>query len=113
MDIMFELLRLRQFEQYIKMEGFDYAPLAGDAVEVIRLLIGEQVSSFQYFQNLGKLLNPVKERFLADVEAACQDADALLYSLLGAVAWHVGDKLRIPCFRVFFFPADPAGNFPP
>lgn len=47
-----------------------------------------------------------------DVVAACEGIDAILYSLLGAVAWHVADKLNIPCFRVFFFPADPTSKFP-
>ncbi|HBE80598.1 MAG TPA: hypothetical protein DDW65_22860 [Firmicutes bacterium] len=102
----------RQFEPYIKAEGFEYAPLAGDAVEVIRLLIGEQVSPFQYFRNLEKLLDPIKEQFLADIQAACNGADVLLYSLLGSVAWHVADKMGLPCFRVLFFPADPTGEFP-
>ncbi|SCL94274.1 glycosyltransferase [Sporanaerobacter sp. PP17-6a] len=101
-----------KFEEYIRSEGFEYAPLAGDAVDVIRLLIGEQVSPFQYFYNLDTLLNPIKDEFLSDVVSACKGMDAILYSLLGAVAWHVADSLNIPCFRVFFFPADPTGEFP-
>lgn len=103
---------LGRFEEYIRKEGFEYAPLAGDATEVIRLLIGEPVSPFQYFRNLSALLNPIKDEFLSDIVSACEGMDALLYSLIGAVAWHVADKLDIPCFRVFFFPADPTGEFP-
>ena len=102
----------RRFEEYIRSEGFEYAPLAGDAAEVIRLLIGEQVSSFQYFRNLELLLKPVKDEFLSNILSACRGMDAILYSLLGAVAWHAAESLRIPCFRVFFFPADPTGEFP-
>lgn len=34
------------FKDFIEEEGIEFAPLAGDAVEVIRLLIGENVSSF-------------------------------------------------------------------
>ncbi len=102
----------RKFEEYIRSEGFEYAPLAGDAAEVIRLLIGEAVSPFQYFRNLETLLNPVKDKFLSDIVTACEGTDAILYSLLGAVSWHVAEKLHIPCFRVFFFPADPTGEFP-
>ncbi len=55
---------LRKFENYIETEGFEYAPLAGDAVEVIQLLIGEQASSFQYFRNLDALFNPIKNKHL-------------------------------------------------
>ncbi len=102
----------RNFEDYIKTEGFEYTPLAGDAVEVIRLLIGENVSSLQYFRNLEKLLAPVKNEFLSDIEYACSGMDAILYSTLGSVALHVVEKLKIPCFRVFFCPLDPTGEFP-
>jgi UDP:flavonoid glycosyltransferase YjiC (YdhE family) len=101
-----------KFKEYIESNGFEYCPLAGDAVEVIRLLVGEQVSSFEYFVNLGKLLNPIKEQFLSDIEKACQGMDAILYSLLGSVAWHVSDKYGIPCFRVSFCPIDPTNEFP-
>lgn len=101
-----------KFEEHIRAEGLDFVPLAGDAADVIRLLIGEQVSPSQYFHNLSVLLNPIKDKFLTDVVSACEGMDAILYSLLGAVAWHVADKLNIPCFRVFFFPADPTVDFP-
>jgi UDP:flavonoid glycosyltransferase YjiC (YdhE family) len=101
-----------KFKEYIESNGFEYYPLAGDAVEVIRLLIGEHVSSFEYFRNLEKLLNPIKKQFLSDIERACQGMDAILYSTLGSVAWHVADKYRIPCFRVNFCPLDPTNEFP-
>lgn len=103
---------LRRFESLIQGEGIEYAPLAGDAVEVIRLLIGENVTPLQYFPNLDTLLNPIKSKFLRDVYAACEGADAILYSTLGSIAYHVADKLDIPCFRAFFCPLDPTCEFP-
>lgn len=101
-----------KFKDYIESNGFEYCPLVGDAVEVIRLLVGEQVSSFEYFRNLEKLLNPIKKQFLSDIEKACQGMDAILYSVLGGIAWHVADKQGIPCFRVNFCPLDPTNEFP-
>jgi sterol 3beta-glucosyltransferase len=100
------------FKEYVESNGFEYCPLAGDAVEVIRLLIGQQVSSFEYFRNLEILLNPVKKQFLSDIAKACQGMDAILYSTLGGVAWNVADKYGIPCFRVNFCPLDPTNEFP-
>ncbi len=101
-----------KFKEFIVTNGFEFRPLAGDAVEVIRLLVGEQVSSLEYFRNLEKLLNPVKKQFLSDIEQACIGMDAILYSTLGGVAWHVADKYGIPCFRVNFCPLDPTSEFP-
>ena len=61
-------------------------------------LIGEQVSPVKYFSGLPDLLNPVKEEFLSNMEEACQGMDAILYSTLGSVAYHVVEKLNVPCF---------------
>lgn len=101
-----------KFREYIEVNGIEYGSLTGDAAEVIRQLVGLHVSSFEYFMNLGKLLKPIKKQFLSDIEQACTGMDAILYSTLGAVAWHVADKCGIPCFRVHFCPLDPTNEFP-
>lgn len=100
------------FQKLIESEGFEYAPMAGSAELVMEKLIGEQVSFAQYFKNLRGLLEPIKKEFLEDVENACKDADCVLYSTLGSVAYHACEKYKIPCFRVFFCPLDPTGEFP-
>lgn len=100
------------FKDFIEEEGIEFAPLAGDAVEVIRLLIGENVSSFEYFRNLSILLNPVKEQFFHDLEESCKGVDAVLCSTLGTVVYHVAEKMNLPLFRVAFCPLDPTKEFP-
>ncbi|WP_286904031.1 glycosyltransferase [Clostridium sp. UBA1652] len=100
------------FKEVIEQEGFEYAPMAGDAKEIMIRLIGEQVSSLEYFRNLPFLLNPVKAEFLSNIEDACEGMDTILYSTLGSVAYHVGEKLGICCFRCFFAPLDPTSEFP-
>lgn len=100
------------FKKAIEQEGFEYAPMAGNAKEIMLRLIGEQVSPLEYFGSLPDLLNPVKAEFLSNIEEACQGMDAILYSTLGSVAYHVGEKLGIKCFRCFFAPLDPTAEFP-
>lgn len=100
------------FQETIEQEGFEYAPMAGDAKEIMLRLIGEQVSPIEYFNSLPDLLNPVKGAFLSNIEEACQGMDAIFYSTLGSVAYHVGEKLGVPCFRCFFAPLDPTAEFP-
>ncbi|EGO2530035.1 glycosyltransferase family 1 protein [Enterococcus faecalis] len=100
------------FKETIEQEGFEYAPMAGDAKEIMLRLIGEQVSPAEYFNSLPDLLNPVKEEFLSNIENACQGVDAIIYSTLGSVAYHVAERLGIPCFRAFFAPLDPTTEFP-
>lgn len=103
---------LRVFQGNIEQEGFEYAPMAGDAEELMRRLIGEQVSVVEYFRSLNHLLKPIQQEFLSNIEDACAGMDAIIYSLLGSVAYHVGEKLGLPCFRAFFAPFDVTGEFP-
>lgn len=103
---------MRVFRETIEQHGFEYAPMAGDAHEVMLRLIGEHVSVAGYFRGLRDLLRPIKNEFLSDIEEACAGVDAIVYSLLGSVAYHVGEKSGIPCFRALFAPFDPTGEFP-
>ncbi|MEA4890388.1 MAG: glycosyltransferase [Clostridiaceae bacterium] len=107
-----QICAMNVFQDYIESEGFKYAFMAGSAELVMEKLIGEQVSFVKYFKNLKGLLEPIKSEFLTDIENACKDADCVLYSTLGSVAYHVCEKFKIPCFRVFFCPLDPTGEFP-
>jgi len=100
------------FQKNIEQEGFEYAYMAGDARKIMLRLIGNRVTPLEYFGSLPDLLNPVKTEFLKNIEEACQGMDAVLYSTLGSVAYHVGEKLGLPCFRCFFAPQDPTVEFP-
>jgi len=108
-------LRIATFDDCkgdIIANGLDYQKLAGSGREVLRLLIGENVSAAMYMKNLNVLLESVKDEFLRDVERACDGVDVVLYSFLGSVVFHVAQKREIPCFRVLFFPMDPTGDWP-
>ncbi len=100
------------FRNLIESEGFEYAPMAGSAELIMEKLIGEQVSFAEYFKNLRGLLEPIKNEFLADIEDACRNSDCVLYTTLGSVAYHACEKYKVPCFRTFFCPLDPTGEFP-
>lgn len=107
-----KIATFESFKEYILSYGFEYAPVAGNAKMVIKYLIGEDVKPGEYFKNLGTLLNPIKEQFLKDVFNACEGSDIILYTVLGSVAYHAAEKLKIPCIRAFFCPLDPTGDFP-
>ncbi len=107
-----KIATLKHFREYVLTKGFEYAPIAGDAKLVIKYLIGEDVKPHQYFKGLNTLIDPIKEQFLKDIWNACEGSDAVIYSVLGSVAYHAAEKMNIPCFRTFFCPLDPTGEFP-
>lgn len=87
-----QICTMDKFQSLVESEGFSYLPLAGSAELLMEKLIGEQVSFAEYFKNLRGLLNPIKEQFLSDIEVACKNADCVLYSTLGSVAYHASEK---------------------
>jgi sterol 3beta-glucosyltransferase len=76
-----------KFEGYIKKNGFQFVPLTGDADEVIRRLIGVNVNPIGYFSSLESMLKRYRCQLLVDIFKACQAADAVVYSVLGSIAW--------------------------
>jgi sterol 3beta-glucosyltransferase len=99
-------------KDFVEKHCIDFRSLTGDVNEMMRLLVGVGVGPFEYFRGLDSLLTSGKTGFLRDVTAACQDADAIVYSLLGSVAYHVAEQGNIPCFRSFLYPLDPTPDFP-
>lgn len=99
-------------KDFVEKHSIPFRSLSGDVSEIMRLLVGVGVGPFEYFQGLDRLLASGKECFLRDVSAVCEDADAIVYSLLGSVAYHVAEKRNIPCFRSFIYPLDPTTEFP-
>jgi len=101
-----------RFRSVVERHGFAFSPLSGDADEVIRTLIGMNVGPVRYFRGLDRMMETWGDRLLRDVSAACGNADAVVYSLLGSVAWHMAEKAGIRAFRAFPCPLDPTPTFP-
>lgn len=103
---------LSRFKNYVEQNGISYMPLTGDADELIRLLIGVGVGPLQYFRSMDRMAHQHIDQLMEDILQACQNADAVVYSVLGSVAWHVAEKLGIPALRAFPCPLDPTSDFP-
>lgn len=103
---------LESSKEAVISEGIDYLHLSGDAKEVIRLLIGKDVKTLEYFKSLNTLLDPMEHTFLEDIERCCEDTDIVAYSVLGSIAYHVAISKKIPCIRMLFVPLDPTSEFP-
>ncbi len=99
-------------KDFVEKHSIPFRSLSGDVSEMMRLLVGVGVGPFEYFRSLDRLLASGKDQFLRDVSAVCEDADAIVYSLLGSVAYHIAEKKNIPCFRSFIYPLDPTTEFP-
>lgn len=101
-----------RFQALVEKHGFAFAPIHGDEELMMALLIGDGVTGLAYLRGLSAILNQNKSEILSDVEAACQGAQLILYTLLGSLAYHVAESRNIPCMRVLFCPLDQTGDAP-
>lgn len=101
-----------RFQTLIERHGFAFAPIHGDEDLMMTLLIGDGVTGLAYLKGLSTLLNNNKTEILDDVYRACQSTDLILYTILGSLAYHVAESLKIPCMRAIFCPLDKTGDFP-
>ena len=94
------------FEPFIRAHGLDFAPIAGDPMQISRELVDRGggrpgriiVSIIGLMRRLGV---PV----MRDIQAACHDADAIVYSLHMAVPGHTVARERgVPDIFAHFFP---------
>jgi sterol 3beta-glucosyltransferase len=101
-----------RFQPLVEKHGFAFAPVHGDEDLMMKRLIGDGVTGMTYLKGLSVLLNQNKAEILADVLDACRSQDLILYTVLGSLAYHAAESLRIPCMRAMFCPLDSTGDAP-
>ncbi len=105
----------RSFEPFIRAHGLEFAPIAGDPVEISRTLVDRGAGSpLRIIAAIVGLMRRLAVPVMLDVQAVCRDADAILYSFHMAVPGHTIARLRgIPDFFAHVFPlCVPTSAFP-
>jgi sterol 3beta-glucosyltransferase len=51
-----------------------------------------------------RMMQPIQEQLMENAWRACQETDAVIFSTLGMVAYHIAEEQRIPCFWALTFP---------
>ncbi len=107
------------FETLIRDRGLRFAPIVGDPREAVESDLGQAwlatgSDGLAFLRRLFEIMRPLMARAVRDGEAACRDADLVLYSLIGWIGvHHVLERLSIPGFAVYIVPAAPTRAFPP
>ncbi len=106
-----------EFEPLVRQHGLDFHLLSGNPRAVLSSDDGQawQKSSsnpLTYMSHLRQVATPLIRQIIIDSLRACQGADAILYSVLGAApAQSVAEKLRIPAFAAYIQPQTPTRQF--
>lgn len=100
------------FRVLIEKSGLDFAPIAGNAVELVERTMRTSRNPIGYLYALSAFLHPILDEALDNIWSACQNTDAIVYSALGIPAHHIAEKLQIPAIRALLVPLTRTHEFP-
>lgn len=104
------------FESFVRSQGLDFAPLAGDPREILAGEAGkamlesrDPVTFLRRFIAVGRDIAPL---LLEDARSALAGSEAVIYSTLAFVGHHVAEQLDIPAIAAHLQPIGQTGAFP-
>lgn len=107
-----------QFRSLTEVRGLAFKPLSGNPRAAVESADGQEwlasgQNPFAFLRLFRRLVLDSFEEAAASIESACEDADAVIYSALGWLAWNVAEQRGIPSAAAFLQPASPTRAFPP
>jgi UDP:flavonoid glycosyltransferase YjiC (YdhE family) len=107
------------FRAFVTARGLDFAPIGGDPQAILRgaaadawLASGRNRNMLRFVREMGRVAPALVEEMLADFWRACQDADAVIFSVVALASWQVAERLRVPSAGAFLQPFTRTRDFP-
>ena len=91
------------FGAFVRSRGLDFYPLGLDMRELMGTQTGQQIMTsegkfLRAIRQMIGMMRAVAPELLEGIWQASQGTEALVYSTLGVVAYHIAEKLNVPCF---------------
>lgn len=93
------------FESAVRKEGMRFKPISGD-VKIFMANLMNGASGVGFLKQVRDTLKEILDPFLADLEAACEDAEAVIATYFGQVFQSLAEVRRIPYIQTHYFPMD-------
>lgn len=101
------------FEKTVCNLQLEFAPIRANVREAFESEAGQEALAKGRLRDFLRMTHPFLVQAASDCWAACQGADAILYSALGWMfAPSIGEKLNVPNICAFPAPLDPTRSFP-
>jgi sterol 3beta-glucosyltransferase len=110
------------FESLAREYSLNFSPLGVDTQKILGTGgIDPDRNMLLWLWDVLRSMKPLTERIAENTWLACQDAEYIIYSMMGFGAYHAAEKLGVPCIMAFPIPGfaptraypDPGGVFPP
>jgi sterol 3beta-glucosyltransferase len=97
------------FERVVRNHGVNFFSLGVNARELLGTEAAWDVlesgrNVIQGMWQIVRMMRPTLEQLVGRVWQASQTAEAIIFSTLGIGAYHIAEKLRLPCFWALPFP---------
>ena len=93
-----------EFGPWVKQHGIDFAPVAGDPAELMRICVENGMFTYSFLKEASHKFRGWIDGLLSSAWASCQDSQVLIESPSAMAGIHIAEALRIPYFRGFTMP---------
>ncbi|GAW24110.1 hypothetical protein ANO14919_136910 [Xylariales sp. No.14919] len=93
-----------EFRGWIEGHGIEFAPVAGDPGELLRVCIENGTFTWAFLREANSHFRPWLDGLLESAYTACQGSDLLIESPSAMAGIHIAEALNIPYFRAFTMP---------
>jgi sterol 3beta-glucosyltransferase len=109
------------FQSLVEEHNLDFTPLGVDTQKLLGAVgINPDQNILLWLSEVLRSIKPAVERIADMTLLACQDADLIIYSMMGIFAYHAAEKIGVPCSMAVPIPGfaptqaypNPNGIFP-
>ncbi|KAJ6443613.1 hypothetical protein O9K51_04792 [Purpureocillium lavendulum] len=93
-----------EFQGWIESHGIEFAPVAGDPGELMRLCVENGTFTLAFLREAKSTFRGWLDELLDSAYQACEGSDLLIESPSAMAGIHIAEKLGIPYFRAFGMP---------
>lgn len=95
------------FATFIETSGLTFAPVSADPRQALQEDIRRLTNPVSFSRWVQRQFGPLARRYTAELLAASQGTDLLLANPLAFAAFHVAERLGIPCLPAYLQPVTP------
>lgn len=93
-----------EFQGWIESHGIEFAPVAGDPGELMRLCIENGTFTWAFLREANSTFRGWLDELLNSAAEACEGSELLIESPSAMAGIHIAEQLGIPYFRAFTMP---------
>ncbi|GAA2872796.1 glycosyltransferase [Streptosporangium fragile] len=104
-----------RYRRLVEGAGPEFSPISVDPVRIVESEEGQawlRSGPAGFVRGFRRIVEPLAERLVTEVDEACADADLVLSPALGGFGHHLSERYGMPYALLHFQPSEPTRAFP-